>query len=478
MITKRRSVGLALGERGIVAAEVTGARGRREVVRVAELAFPEGLSWDDPQAVGAHLGQFLRERHVRGRVVVGLPARWLVTAAHEVPPVGGASLAGMLRLAAEREFSLGSDEMACDYASAPPEGEAGTALLVGTTREQLGAVEAAARGAGLKLRAVTSTGAALALAGSAPADLTAAAAPDGVEVVRVGRGGVTAIRYVPLPGRDGAPGAVAGALRLAVGSVPAGPEGRSDRIALWGGAGAAGASLRGVCGELGLELDAEPGLALAGLAEASAEAGVPVGRAAPAAALAAAGLDGDLLPFDLVHSRLAARHALRLGRPVTWAAALLVTFLIAGWAVVSDRIARKEEIAELQSRLTEMAPSIEAAESVVESVRQARGWHDRRPAFLDSLVGVTLAFPENGSIWATSLAVREDTSDPDRPPAARSLLGALSGKATDERSVLAVLDALTAAGEFVNVNLLYVQETRGAGGDSAFAISFAYVGTD
>ncbi len=466
MMGRRRSLGLAVGERRIVAAEVRAAHGRREVVRVAELVFPKEVTWDDPAAVGECLGRFLREQRLPRTGTIGIPARWVMAVARDVPPVGPRSLAAILRLEAERAFAPDSDHMVCDFASAPPEGKAGRALLVATTRGRLSAVVDAVRVARFKARAVTSTAAVLALA--APADsggLTALVTPDGVEFVSARDGRLTAIRHAPIAGSGTVSRAVEAALRLAIGSTLASSEGAPGRVALWDGMGLSDAA-REACAELGVELDVAPGLPLAGLSAAASGAGMPDGGAAPAAAVASAALDSDLAPFDFLHSRLAVRRARHWGRWAAWAAFLLLALAVAGGVLIADRRARKGEIAAMQGRLDAMAPAIAEAESVVQSVSEARGWYDRRPPLLDCLVGLTMAFPESGDIWATSLAIQED------------MRGVLSGKATDEQAVLGVLDALQGSGAFAEVKLLYVQETRGAGGESSFAISFARVGAE
>jgi len=465
MMGKRRSVGLALGERRIVAAEVRAARGRHEVVRVAELAFPEHVTWDNPAAVGGCLGRFLHEQRLPRTGTIGIPARWLMAVTREVPPAGPRVLAGILRMEAERAFLVDSNEMVCDWASAPPEGKAGKALLVATTSGRLRAVVDAARAARFKARAVTSTAAALALAGAADSDgLTALITPDGIETAFTRHGRLTDIRHAPLAGSGTASDAVAAALRLAIGSRLARGEDGVDQIALWDGVGLSGA--REACAGLGADLNVAPELPLAGLAEAACGAGVPNGRAASAAALAAAGLEPGLAPFDLLHSRLALRPTRHWVRWAAWAGFLLLAFAVGGSALVMDRSERKREIAAMQTRLDQMAPSIAEAERIVECVKQARGWYDRRPPFLDCLVALTGAFPESGDIWATSLAVRDD------------MRGVLSGKATDEQAVLEVLDALQQSGAFAEVKLLYIQETRGAGGESSFDISFAHVAAE
>ena len=466
MIGRRRSLGLALDERRIVAAQVVSAGGRCSVGRVGEFVLPDGLTWDSPREVGERLGPWLRERGFAREAVFGLPAQWLVTASRAVPPVTGQLLVGVLRLAAERAFSIPVDQMVCDCASVPSDGQAGTALLVGARRDRVDACREVARAAGLKVGAVTSTTAVLALL-AAPGPSGGVAVqllPGALEAAIAVDGRLRAIRHQPLPGTSGSPDA--GALHLGLRAVLTAANVDAERIRLYDAVGI-GADVAEEAGQrLALSISCDPALPVAGLGESAADAHLPPGRAAPAAGLALAGLGRLPLPFDLAAPRLTRGEARPWGRWAAWAAFLLVALLVAVVAFVADRSARKGEAHELRAKLDEMAPSIAAAEEIVDTVRLARGWYDRRPPFLDCLVGLTLAFPEAGRIWATSLAVKED------------MRGVVSGKSADEQSVLDVLDALKESSGFAQVKLLYLRETRGAAGDTAFAIAFTYAGQE
>ena len=137
-----------------------------------------------------------------------------------------------------------------------------------------------------------------------------------------------------------------------------------------------------------------------------------------------------------------------------------------------DRSDRRRRIDGLKDQLAQMQPDIDAAETVVESVAAARSWYDRRPPFLDCLVALARAFPLDGRVWATSLAINEDVGE------TAGMQCVVTGKATEEAPVLTVLDALRGSEKFAEVKLLYLQETRGASADRTFSIKFAYVGGD
>jgi len=81
-------IGLSISERSLLAAEVVAGE-KPEVKRLAEFVYPDGISPNQPAELGTALGAFLRENDFTAKsAVVGLPARWLVVKAKEVPPAG------------------------------------------------------------------------------------------------------------------------------------------------------------------------------------------------------------------------------------------------------------------------------------------------------------------------------------------------------------------------------------------------------
>jgi len=86
MLGGNKVLGLAVGERGILACELTRAGAGATATRLAEFEYPAGVSPDDTGQLGKALGEFLRERGFSARrAVVGLPLRWAVVKPKEVP---------------------------------------------------------------------------------------------------------------------------------------------------------------------------------------------------------------------------------------------------------------------------------------------------------------------------------------------------------------------------------------------------------
>ena len=197
-----------------------------------------------------------------------------------------------------------------------------------------------------------------------------------------------------------------------------------------------------------------------GIAEAPPS---PPGEFAAAAALTVAGLTRQTYAVDFLHSRLSPRKKLALKGKIAWASGVAAAALIGGAVLLIGWQRDQQEIEDLRSRLEGMRAGVATAKEVVDKTAFARGWYDRRPKFLDSLRELTLAFPLEGKIWATSLAISDD------------MRAMVSGKAADEAAVLEVLDRLKGSPKFTDVKPLYIREVGGGTQDVSFAISLSFV---
>jgi len=126
---------------------------------------------------------------------------------------------------------------------------------------------------------------------------------------------------------------------------------------------------------------------------------------------------------------------------------------------------RAAELGRLKERVSSMSLDVKAAEGVAEKVSFVMGWYEERPPFLECLKQVTLAFPEEGAVWATSFTASENRK------------GSLSGKAVDQKSILSVLDRLKTNNKLSDVKLSDMRE-GGTAGEISFALSFTFNGVE
>jgi len=480
VLRSRKVLGLVIEEHAIVAAEVRVSGQKAEVRHAAEFTYPQGVALDDPQHLGPALREFLRRSRFSARnAVIGVPARWLLSKEKVFPPAAPESLAGMVRIEAERSFATDLDHLMMDYANGPAAGTGPRLLMVGMPRARGDQLVALSAAAGLKAKAIVPGSMALAVALLPPSasGLMLSLRPGHVEFCVRAAGRFVAIRHVPVtaPVKTDAAGkgsvawgsALADEIRRLSALLPHEEEDTvPESLVIWDGMGLDPHAFRGLGAALSVEVRSSGGLPELGIAPASCAQVADGHRFVAAAALALAGARGKGFPVDLLHSRLAARTRIRPGRRIALTAAACVIALAAAGALLAGLHAQERDLAELQRRLAAMKPDIEAARSLVQQAALARGWADGRPRFLDALRELTLAFPAEGRIWVGSLAMRED------------MQMVVSGKADDEQAVLDILDQIRAKPTFSSVKLVYLRDAGGNSHQVAYSMTFAFVNTE
>jgi len=464
MMGPHRILGVALEDGSALVADVRGPRRHPTLARAAEFRFPEGSSIARPVALGEALRQWLGKEGFSARhAIVGLPASWLLCREEIIPPADREAVADVLRVKAEQDFSLDPDELSVDCCCGAPSGKADGALLVATLRERVTQVTEMVRAAGMRLQAVTATS--LVLASSAPAPCCLYLR-DGYGEVTVRAGGrFRLLSHFSWPGSDGAQAIADEVRRAAAQSSWSGAEGTGD-ITIWNAGPLHASSLVAALAEMPGNVEVAEGLSALGVGKAPSGNEGDGAAFAAAAALGLAGVRGQRPPVDFLHSALAVRRRGRQGRRIFWAAALTVVLLAAGASSVADWRAQSRTLADLRARLDGMGPELEQIRDMNENVSFGRAWCDTQPRFLNCLRELTLTFPEQGTVWATSIATRSGRG------------GVLSGKATDQKAVLAVMDKMNGGGGFADVKLLYVREAGAGARELSFAISFAFPGLE
>jgi hypothetical protein len=390
--------------------------------------FSVSLSLDpltnDPELVGREIRNHLdavgvRERHC----VVGLPLKWALTTHIEVPELPEADIAGFLQIEAERNFPCDVQTLhVVTSRSHTPSGKQ-HATLVGIPKNHLTRLEQALRAA--KLKPVSFS---LAIAALQP---PGADASNGVMALAIGEshvglqvtagGGVAALRA--LEGALEAEGSqrvlhadlVAREARITLGQLPSELRETVRRIRVFGPRDLA----QQLVDEMELRLDAT-GLKVESVARyAPNEFGVqlpPDTPVSPAFSLAAERLAGRralfefLLPRVTPMQQLAARYSSGRLRTVISAAAAVA--LVCGGLFFYQQC----QLWRLESQWAKLQPTVKQLESVQELIRQYRPWYDesmRGTNLVRGLTGlvilrsVTEAFPEDGSVTAKTVEVRD-----------------------------------------------------------------------
>lgn len=460
-------LGLAISERAIIAAEL-GASTAPTVHKTATLKLSAPIK--DAASAGAMLRKFLKENGFSaGRVVLGLPAKQIMSRPWQVPPSTPTAAAAILRLAAERQFPPEFKDLIFDYAGNPNPTEPSKVLLLATSKQHVDLAVGMAESAGLSVLGVTSSSLALSAAVKKPErnKILVSLSNESTELVINSDQGPRLLRYLPVESEhllsaNGSAGAAVATLgsELMRASL-AGGESTNHDLLLWDALGLRPDSLAALSDRYGMAVSTARDLSLLQVG-APADAKADISVYGPAVALALLARRGSIFPVDFLHSRLAPPKQRRIGRKIYWAIALAVVLAIAIAASVWSLQNQQNKLDKLNESIKNMQPALSAARTLDAKVRTANGWYDNRPATLDCLLHLTEAFPQEGTVWATNISLRDNG------------VGTVTGKAIDYRDVLSIYDHMKNDPKFSKVVLNNTNMRQGNSKDTVFSISFNF----
>ena len=408
-------LGLALdGSRldGLVLRRADGALHIQQVFSVSLSLDP---LTNDPELVGREIRNHLDAAGVREHhCIVGLPLKWALTTHIEVPELPEADIPGFLQIEAERNFPC--DVQTLHVVTSRSHTPAGKqhATLVGIPKNHLARLEQVLRAAKLKPLSFS-----LGIAALQPPETDAS---NGIMALAIGEthvalqvtvgGGVAALRA--LEGALEAEGSqrvlhadlIAREARITLGQLPAELRDTVRRIRVFGPRDLA----QQLVDELELRLDAT-GLKVESVTRYAAnEFGAqlpPDAPVSPAFSLAASRLAGRralfefLLPKVTSLQQLAARYSSGRLRMVILAAAAVA--LVAGGLFFFQQC----QLWRLESQWAKLQPTVRQLEGMQEQIRQYRPWYDESVRGLTILKRLTEAFPEDGSVTAKTVEIRD-----------------------------------------------------------------------
>ncbi len=473
LIRTRKILGIALEEDQMLLSELHCISLRYRIIRTETFSLSPESDYAAPDQLGTALQEFLRKHHFSAKeVVVGLPAKWLLVKENEVPCVQDESLSQIARLMAEREFSLDMNDLVLDYTSSDNSNSNCHLVVMAALRSRIDPILTALRTAGLKVISVTASSPALPfpeIKSPSVSNYSLYLRPNYAEfLVRNGKG-FRFVKHIPYHHPDGqdsgkVPASLIQQLNnfLSLRPDKSDPD-RKDTLIVWDAKERTEEFCEALPQHLHRPFNIDRGLELLKRENWQGRNGPENEQYAASISLAILGLQSKPAFIDFLNSKICFEKKTSRKKTLWWslgtAAALLVTafFLIGSW--YQD----KQEIFTLTNTLEEMREDIEAVESLELKVISAQGWYADRPKILDCLRELTLSFPEAGTIWVTSLALRED------------MRGIITGKSLDEISVLEVTDELKANPVFFNVQMLYLRDTGRSSQEVAFAIDFIYI---
>lgn len=449
-------LGLAIGPTSMHLAEVAIHGEKYAIERVAEFVYPAGISPENPAGLGQALRQFLRTNNFTTRdTVIGLPAKWLVTRRKEVPPASPEMAAGTLRLQAEGEF----DDLVMDFCGQTSRSQATAVLLIATGQKHIDGCVSMAAAAGLRLRAISATAAALGrvtqrLTGES--GLVLSLSGGGAELIVNLDQAPEQLRHVPVndPGVENM-GMLVGEIRRTLASLSR--NGTPLTLALWDDA-PDSATGKLLADRLGMPVTSPSFKTMAPSARGATDGyGPPV-------ALALSALDPAGLPVDFLHSRLAPPKVRTNKRPILIGIAAGAALVLAVVGGVVDLNLKQAQFDKLHADSAAQAKEVATAQTAANRLAEARRWTTRKPRYVACLRDLTALFPEEGTIWATNMSLGANDK------------GTLTGKAGGEPQVRALKDRMLASKQFTEVTPDIHEGSRSAAGvpETTFTINFTY----
>ncbi|MGD0464135.1 MAG: hypothetical protein ABSB74_16760 [Tepidisphaeraceae bacterium] len=489
-VRQKKVLGIAMGERSLLAAEVVAAD-RPQVRRLAELVYPEGISLSQPAELGKLLAHFLKDNQFSSRsAVIGIPLKWIVVKPKNVPPADDATIAQLLRLEAEAEFSTELKDLVYDFAGGSKDAaprsaataDAGrTVLLTATPKKYIDSIQAMCEPARLQALAVTPSAMVL-------GSITGSSLKRNVLVLSLNSGGgelscqrqATATAVRSLRSASPEPSFVS-ELRRAVSALVV--PGVQRELVLWDGAGIDAASLGR---QLGVTISSGE-LPSLGVDTAVAGANGQGAKYAAAVALALSAMDEAGPSIDFLHSRLAPPREHRIPRWAYLTMAAVVLLIGICIYAYTDLERRQKTVDDLQFQIARQQKQVDAAGDFVSKVTLAQYWHGGDARYLACLRDLDNVIPQDGQTYATSLDIKAQT-----PPLAQGNGAAAPGSpaSADAARILTVTlqghtanpDSVTALGDLMQRNPTAFTDIKIGPGTKVprtqewlFSITFNYV---
>jgi Tfp pilus assembly PilM family ATPase len=461
-------LGLAFEDTRIIVAEVRMRANRPHLLKSGEFVYRDGQSLENPTEFGQELHRFLKANNFSAKTaIVGLPAKWLIAKEVTIPPTSENALGHILGIQAERAFALNVKDLVFDYYGQADPTSTSTLLLMGTQRRLINQISTLAKVAGLKILAISPTAHALRHVNSdGDSDLSIYLRDDYAELWSA-KAKLAWIKHSPGSAQQTqeqwGKALKAEIERHLLLTADNGQGSEQHRVTVYVNASLADEAIEKLSRSLSAHVkivNSHAHLLSAGFDEEDlAKAGVNVA----AAVLALTGIDNQRPFVDFLHSRMVTKKTHARNRIVIWAVVACVILVAGLLATVRQWQQDRRDIAAYTQQLEAMAEDIEASKQVVERMSYTTAWTSHKPVFLECLHQLTQAFPVEGTVWATSLAIRENKQ------------GLISGKSLGEDSVLKVLDSIKQIKAFENVQMLYMRDAGRDTDEVSFAITFSFI---
>ncbi len=371
----------------------------------------------DPQLVGRELRNHLNQAGIREkRCAVCLPLNWVLTVQSAMPDLPEEDVASFLQIEAERGFTSGHENLYLATSRAKAAGGEQYATLMGIPHNHLASVQAVLKAAQLKPVTFSLGISALAAGGREKpgSGLTLALGSQGIDLQMNVDGGIVALRSLDhAMETEGAQkridaDIVAREIRITLGQLPPAFASQIRTARIFGRGELARQFVTDIARRtesMGLRVE---------LMERASDAALnptapPEIALSPALALASNYLRETLpgpefLPPKISQWQQMLSSSKFSSQKLVWAgsAAGAVALCVAGAFLF-----QAWQTSRLEAQWKAIEPKVNQLVGMQDEIRQFRPWYDRSFRALRILRGLTQAFPEEGSVTAKSLEIRE-----------------------------------------------------------------------
>jgi hypothetical protein len=459
-------LGLALDGSQLDAAVLRRTNGTLRVLQSTTVSLALSPLSGDPELVGREIRNHLDQAGIRERrCALSIPPGWLLTLHVKLPDLPDADVSSYLQIEAERGFHSGHENLyIVDSRYRLSNGEK-YATLLAIPRSHLDTLEKVLKAAQLK---PVSFSPGLAVVDfpekdSADGAMVLATGNQGIDLLVTAGGGIAVLRSLDAAmENEGAQkridaDLVARELRITLGQLPTALAAKTKTLRLFG----RGEAARRFAGEIASRAEAM-GLKVEVMDRVSAAKFDPAPSVeiamSPALALAANWVRSAAPAPELLPPKVTAWQQLLSGkqtsRKLAWAGGL------AGAAVAivcGAFLYQSIQIARLESKWNGMAAKVKELSDDKDQIKKYSPWFDRSFRGLRIMQRLTEAFPDDGSVSAKSLDIRDLSTV------------TCSGMAKDNQSYIKMKDWLLKAPE---ISDLKTESLRG----EAFTLSFQWEG--
>lgn len=421
-------------------------------------SFQATLSLDpltnDPELVGREIRNHLNGAGIRVKAcAVAVPLNWALTLQTKVPEIPEADVASFLTIEAEKGFPYAPEDLSISTSQFRSPSSEDYATIVAIPKNHLILLEKALRAAQLKplsfslgivalqdLKAESNAGVLSLLVGESGIELEVTSG-GGVAALRALEGAVEANGFekhidADLVGRE---------IKITLGQLPKELRETVRKVKVFGRPEMA----QKLTNELKSRLEGIGLEVVLGLAQQVGGVPLPADKnLTPALGLAARQVLAKPTGFEFLPPKVSAWSQ----ASARFSSRKLVSSGVTAGALVlilgGSFLWQHSTLSALDAKWKTMGPKVSEIEGTQQQIRKFRPWFDESPRSLRIIRKITEAFPEDGSVSAKTLEIRDDLS-----------MVICSGQAQDRQSVLKVLDRLRASKEIRDAKVDRMQGT-------------------